>query len=159
MTVSQIQRLAHDIVAAGLASPEELVGCTGEDISALEKKFALTMPGLYVEWLVTMGRGAGKFLRGSDAFFPALLELRDSALELLAECGNKITLPHDAFVFLIHQGYQFLYFRTDQNDPDPPVIQYIEGEDPIQGWSHLSSYFQQVVQDHIRLSEEIKKFR
>ncbi len=159
MTVSRMQQLAHDIVAAGFASPEDLRGCSRAEIDALQEKFAITLPQLYVEWLTIMGHGAGQFLKGSDAFFPALLELREGAEELLAEAGGKFTLPQDAFVFLMHQGYQFLYFRTNHFDPDPPVTHFIEGKVPSQAWDHISDYFQQVLIDHLRIIAELKKLK
>src|SRR5215472_15285228 len=152
MTVSRIEQLARDIVVAKLASADELKGCTTEEIDELQRKFLVTLPETYVEWLKAMGRGAGKFLEGSDAFFPTLLELREGAEELLAENKSELVLPQDAFVFLMHQGYQFLYFRTAQPDPDPQVSHYLEGKGLSQPWNHLSDYFQQVLADHIRIA-------
>ena len=159
MTNSRMQQFARDIVAAGLAAPDDLKGCTREEIEVLQQKFDLTLPATYIEWLTIMGRGAGRFLRGSDAFFPALLELREGAEELLGENGGRFSLPQDAFVFLMHQGYQFLYFQTLRNDPDPPVTHYLEGNAPSKSWTHLSDYFEQVLLDHIRISEELNKLK
>jgi SMI1 / KNR4 family (SUKH-1) len=159
MTVSRMEQLARDIVAAGLSSPDELKGCTREEIEELQRKFRITLPETYVEWLRIMGRDAGKFLKGSDAFFPALLELREGAEELLAENGTKFAIPHDAFVFLMHQGYQFLFFRTAQNDPDPQVSHYLEGKGLTQPWNHLSDYFQQALLDYLRIAAEMAKFK
>lgn len=143
-----IQQLASAIVSSGIARPGELTGCTPEEIASLERKFGIKLPELYRDWLRTMGRSAGHYLQGSDAFYPALLELRDWATELLAENGNPFSLADDAFVFLMHQGYQFLYFRTGSQNPDPPVMYYFEGKPQSQAWPNISGYFQQVLEDH-----------
>jgi hypothetical protein len=148
---SRMQQLALDLQSAGLVRPTDLTGCNPDDILALEQKFGITLPETYCDWLRVMGRGAGHYLEGSDAFYPRLLELRSSAEELLIENGRPFFLPQDAFVFLMHQGYQFLYFRTAPPDADPPVILYLEGESPLQRWTHVSSYFQQVLDDHVKL--------
>jgi SMI1 / KNR4 family (SUKH-1) len=146
-----MQQLALQIESGGLARPAEIAGCTQEEVSSLEKRFGIVLPEIYRDWLRVMGRGAGHYLEGSDAFYPGLLELRDAAGELLRENGQPFSLAQDAFVFLMHQGYQFLYFRTEPLDPDPPVILYLEGESPEQKWEHVSDYFKQVLDDHLRL--------
>lgn len=146
-----IQQLASAIVSGGIAGPGDLAGCTPEEIALLEHKFGIKLPELYCDWLRTMGRDAGHYLQGSDAFYPAILELRDWATELLVENGNPFSLPDDAFVFLMHQGYQFLYFRTVSQNPDPPVMYYFEGKPLSQGWPTLSRYFQQVLEDHLKV--------
>jgi hypothetical protein len=148
---SPMEQLALNIVAAGLAQPTEIIGCSQEDIATLEGRFSITLPETYRDWLRVMGRGAGHYLEGSDAFFPRLLELRDGAKELLHENQQPFSLPEDAFVFLMHQGYQFLFFRTLPPNPDPQVTLYLEGDDPVQPWNHVSEYFQQVLEDYLKL--------
>ncbi len=73
-----------------------------------------------------MGHGAGKFLRGSDCFFKNLPYLKEWAIELLQENNFAEPLPDDAFVFFMHQGYQFSFFRLLEGD-DPPTYSYSEG--------------------------------
>jgi len=36
-------------------------------------------------------------------------------------------LPSDAFIFSMHQGYEFWYFRISEGD-NPPVYGFHEGE-------------------------------
>lgn len=59
-----------------------------------------------------------------------LPDLREIAEQLLQE-NNQPPLPAQAFVFLMHQGYQFLYFVADGKNDDPPVYGYLEGEQGI----------------------------
>jgi hypothetical protein len=148
---SSMQQLALNIISAGLAHPADIIGCSPDDISTLEGRFGIPLPEIYRDWLRVMGRGAGHYLEGSDAFFPRLLELRDGAEDLLRENRHPFSLPEDAFVFLMHQGYQFLFFRTSPPDPDPQVTLYLEGDDPVHRWDHVSEYFQQVLEDYLKL--------
>jgi hypothetical protein len=152
---SRIEQLAVEIVSRGLAAPPDLHGCEPDEIEALQRKFAITLPETYCDWLRIMGRGAGQYLKGSDAFYPTLLELRDFAEELLVEDGKPFSLPQDAFVFLMHQGYTFLYFLTVPHNPDPPVVHYAEGKSPTERWACLSDYFQQVLDDHVKALQRL----
>ena len=150
-----IPQLAQRIIAAGLAQPDEIVGCNTEEIESVEAKFDIKLPQTYREWLEIMGRGAGHYLAGSDTFYPDILQLREYAEELLTENGNPFSLSPDAFVFLMHQGYQFLYFNTTPEHPDPPVMYYIEGEALEVRWQSLSDYYEQVLEDTIRLLQQL----
>ncbi|HYX28635.1 MAG TPA: SMI1/KNR4 family protein [Pyrinomonadaceae bacterium] len=150
-----IQQLANEIISSGLARESELIGCSEAEIVELEATFNLSLPETYRQWLKTMGRGAGHFLAGSDAFYPTVIENRKYAEELLAETGQPFVLEPDAFVFLIHQGYQFLYFLTHEGHPDPPVIYHLEGAEPEQRWTHLTDYYEQVLNDTRRALEQL----
>jgi hypothetical protein len=74
-----------------------------------------------------MGRSAGEFLVGTDFLFPDVLTLRGQAEGLLRECAAPLVLDPADFVFAMHQGYQFLFFRCDGSD-DPPVFHYQDGD-------------------------------
>jgi hypothetical protein len=41
---------------------------------------------------------------------------------------NPFALPANAFVFFMHQGYQFMYILCDGASEDPPVYHYLEYE-------------------------------
>jgi hypothetical protein len=109
-----------------LVSPDELVGCTYHEIIELEKKLGFSLPEAYKEFLLWMGKNAGRVLQGSDCFFAHLPDLKEWAVELLEENHFSYTLPEDAFVFFMHQGYQFSFFRLSEGD-DPPTYSYCEG--------------------------------
>lgn len=107
-------------------SPDELVSCTDPEIIDLEKKLGFSLPEAYKEFLLWIGKSAGRFLQGSDCFFEHLPYLKEWAVELLEENHFPYTLPEDAFVFFMHQGYQFSFFRLSEGD-DPPIYSYCEG--------------------------------
>ncbi|MBX3242022.1 MAG: SMI1/KNR4 family protein [Chitinophagaceae bacterium] len=103
----------------------ELRGCSLKEVSKIESLFQTNLPATYIDFLTRMGKGAGNFLRGSSAFYNEIFYLKEWASELLLENDFK-SLPEDAFVFFMHQGYQFAFFCNYDND-DPPVYYYHEG--------------------------------
>jgi hypothetical protein len=115
-----INNLRRALVKSGLAEPHEIRGCSADEISSLEKRLNLKLPDAYVAFLATMGHGAGRFLRGTEALYGHVEVIREWAEELLTETSSTYTLPEDSVVFLMHQGYTFLFFRTSEGD-DPPV--------------------------------------
>ncbi|MDP7288321.1 MAG: SMI1/KNR4 family protein [Phycisphaerae bacterium] len=123
-----------------LANCRSCVPCTSDQIAEIEERFAVTLPQMYRDFLLNMGQGSGRFLRGSDLHYPEILDLREGAEDLLDECSNPSALKQDDFVFFMHQGYQFAYFSCNDGD-DPPVWYYMEGDDaPIQSWPSFTAY-------------------
>ncbi|MDI9363589.1 MAG: SMI1/KNR4 family protein [Flavobacterium sp.] len=96
------------------------------EISIIESKFEVRLPIVYKRFLTLMGRGAGDYMLGSSVFFDELFSLRDGAIELLQE-NHMDSLPEEAFVFWLHQGYQVAYFKLDDGD-DPPIYYFSEGQ-------------------------------
>lgn len=72
-----------------------------------------------------MGRGAGHFYVGTDLFYPTLLGITKAAHQLVDEDKAQISLPQDAIVFMMRQGYEFMFVRHGEGD-DPPVYCYME---------------------------------
>lgn len=89
------------------------------------------------------------FYRGSAMFYPELNGLRKIATELLVEAQNDFALPLDAFVFFMHQGYQFMYFRTEVEECDPPVYNYIEGDTaPKRSYESFTDFLTESIEEH-----------
>jgi hypothetical protein len=122
-----LEPIKQRLIALNLASPHDLIGCTMREIIELEQQLGVKLPIAYQEFLRIMGKGAGQFLRGSDCFYDQLLDLQQAAGELLAENHFLGKIPDDAFVFFMHQGYQFSFFRLSEGD-NPPTYFYCEGE-------------------------------
>src|ERR671930_627899 len=118
--------LRDQLVANGIATVTEIRGCTQIEIENLERIVGNQLPIAYRQFLLAIGRGAGAFLKGTDVFYDQVATLTDEARVLLAENGMQDELPEDAFVFYMHQGYEFGYFRIGDG-ADPPVYQYVEG--------------------------------
>lgn len=69
------------------------------------------LPADYLAFLRLAGNGLNDFLTGSDVFLNQLDGVRAAADELLI-AGGLDPLPSDAIVFLMHQGYEFLFLRN-----------------------------------------------
>jgi hypothetical protein len=121
-----LDKIKKQLIELKLALPQEQVGCTRNEIILIEQQLGISLPTAYQEFLLSMGHSAGKFLQGSDCFFQHLLSLQEWAVELLNENNFSKKLPEDAFVFYMHQGYQFSFFRLSEGD-DPPTYSYCEG--------------------------------
>jgi hypothetical protein len=143
------------LAEAGLVAVSALKGCSREEIGQIEAKFHLQLPLIYEEFLLRMGKAAGQFLVGSDYLFPEPLRLRGDAEMLLEESGARFKFERSHFVFLGHQGYEFLFFNND-GSPDPAVLLLAEGEEPHTLFPRFSEWFRSCVTDEI---EAIKSLR
>lgn len=102
----------------------KVVGCKIHEIVELEKQLGVFLPETYKEFLLWMGKDPNTFLRGSEIAIEHLVKIQGWANEILEERGLPY-LPNNAFVFFIHQGYQFCYFLLDDGD-DPKVYLFDE---------------------------------
>lgn len=105
---------------------------------------------MYRNFLLEIGHRAGLLFQGTDIFLGSIKELTKEAKGLLEENQESFNLPEDAFVFSMHQGYEFNYFRFSEGN-NPPVYQYIEGEgEPKLAWDSFSSF----LSDQINITSE-----
>ena len=123
-----IESILDEMKRFGTPCIQQFIPCTDEEILLIEQQFHLSLPTAYKEFLLTMGKGAGDLLVGSEFLYKDLPGLQEVAHEMLAEDAFPQNLPEDAFVFFMHQGYQFNFFRTSEGD-NPPVYRYFEGKD------------------------------
>lgn len=132
-----------------LVSPDKFLGCTTDEVKRLEQQLKISFPAAYQEFLLWMGHGAGQFLQGSDCFYKHLPHLQNWAIELLQENNFPEPLPEDAFVFFMHQGYQFSFFRLSEGD-NPPIYSYCEGENQI-SFTRTHSQFSEFISTEVEL--------
>ena len=119
---------------------EHLVPCTEEEIVQLEQRMHVSFPQAYKEFLLWMGHKGGALFIGSACFFADLPSLRQAAENLLQEDQAPLSLPQDALVFFMHQGYSFDFLRTSEGE-DPPVYFYLEDNGQttfVQVFAHYS---------------------
>jgi len=155
MYKESIEQAAKRLIDSGLASPRDMKGCTAGEIEQIESAYRIHLPAAYVAFMTRMGKGAGRFLEGSDFFFPAPLNLRADAERLLEECNAKFSFKKTDFVFGGHQGYQFLFLSTEVSD-DPPVFIYVEEEDPRQVYDRFSEWLLGCVADDIAAVRDLR---
>ena len=105
-----------------------LLPCSALEIQKLEEHIGRELPQAFKEYLRAMGKYSGGVNQGTDCFYDHLFANNQNAFELLLENKIEMKLPDDAFVFYVHQGYQFLFFKLDEGE-NPPVYGYNEGND------------------------------
>ena len=143
------------LVQSGLVAPEEVVGCSEEELRDIIAKAGGFLPSTYVDFLSVMGKSCGKFLQGTDTFFRHIPKLQSFADELLAENESSFVLPDGAFVFYVHQGYEFGYFLLDGVD-DPKVFQFVEGDEASKlTWPSLSGYFSELINAFLNAAKNL----
>lgn len=104
--------------------------CSDAEVDRVEREAGVPLPAAYKAYLLIAGREPPSAWVGSDCTIHDLPQLFDWAQHLLAE-NQQPPLPRQAFVFIMHQGYQFKYFVADDSSDDPPVFHYFEGEPKI----------------------------
>jgi SMI1-KNR4 cell-wall len=147
-----LDRVKNQLIELKLVKPDELVGCTRDEVSAIEQQLGIPLPLAYQEFLLSMGHSAGQFLRGSDCFFKHLPQLQEWAIDLLQENNFAQSLPEDAFIFFMHQGYQFSFFRVSEG-ADPPTYSYSEETDEtsfIKSHESFSEFLATEVEIHVK---------
>lgn len=147
-------QLLNRLKDAGIATSDSIKPCSQQDVSELEKAFSLTLPVSYKYFLYAMGQGADKFLRGTDCFYRYLFKLRPQAERLLAKSKGDFALADSYFVFLGHQGYQFMFFDTNAGD-DPPVFHFVDfDEAPKKVNDSFSDWLKCRVEEALNLKAE-----
>ncbi|MFC3994828.1 hypothetical protein ACFOVU_02815 [Nocardiopsis sediminis] len=104
----QMARVRDKLISTSVGS-DSIEGCTEEelaDIIAMNSTFS--PPGAYVAFMRCMGKKAGRLLRGTDVFYPGCLDAFEVGVEVFP--GGQI---REIFLFGHHQGYQFYYFKPN----------------------------------------------
>ncbi|WP_153540139.1 SMI1/KNR4 family protein [Actinomadura macrotermitis] len=129
-----MSELTEPLVRQGLVAPEDLVGCTVEEIETLkESQGVTTLPARYREFLEQGGRTPYWLAHLGEWHYEWLLEAKNIAREIVEDHGDDFAPYADAFIFQTHQGYMFLYFRAaDLSQLDPHVWTYTQGR-PAKG--------------------------
>jgi len=127
----------------------KMIGCTEKEIAKIEHSLNIVLPQAYKEFLAFMGKKAGQFLSGSSAFYNEISDMQDGAKELLVFNQFK-ELPDGAFVFFMHQGYQFAFFLLEESD-DPQVYYYYEGRTQ-NDFERTGDSFTDFLKAHLKLS-------
>jgi hypothetical protein len=122
MMSNKIEYLVNQLIAKG----DVLTPCTPGEVAKIEHHFSCSLPMVYKAFLLAAGKESKLYMTGSHFFYGDIFLLKEYAEELLVE-NNFKALPEKAFVFFMHQGYQFAFFILDSGD-DPEVFYYYEGK-------------------------------
>ena len=147
-----IENIKQQIITFNLAHQDELIGCTKQEVKEIETRINHPLPVNYKHFLLALGKSAGQFLKGSDCFYPTILYLNEDAREILEANNFPQALPEDAFVFFMHQGYQFSFFPL--NEGDNPLIYYFnEGEQQL-SFTQSHEHFTDLLTTEIELHQK-----
>ena len=110
------------------------------ELKDFEIKNKLILPEIYKTFYTECEKKIPKKYVGSD-IFNTHKELKKWAIELLNEDDTENFLELDDFVFLMHQGYMFWYFKADGTE-DPIVYFYMEKKLKPKKVSTLKSFLE-----------------
>ena len=116
------QSLKKMIVESGMATPEEICGCSNSYISELETQYG-KLPGAYRAFLSAMGSSSDNIFYSVNLVYPSLEKFRSQAVRILQE--SNVKLAPTAFVFLLTDT-MFLFFDIKDGE-DSAVLRYREG--------------------------------
>src|SRR5262245_48537678 len=93
---------------SGVASPNELLGCTPAQIRRLEARYRVTLPATYRRFLEVMGRRSGRLVTHDylDIQYDYVLKATAALPRLLREAAEAVpeaasfALPADALIVL-----------------------------------------------------------
>ncbi|MCC3318094.1 SMI1/KNR4 family protein [Nocardia africana] len=117
-----IESFGRELLESGFATRESIIGCNAEEIAQVYAvaPVGFPVPGEYHAFLEHMGKKAGTLFRGTDLFFPQMLDSRDAAVDI---SGEGLSLD-DRFFFGDHQGYKVYFFKLGSE----AVYTYQEGD-------------------------------
>jgi hypothetical protein len=152
------ESLKQLLIAKCCTRADEFKGCTPEEIESVMAAQGVTrLPRMFRRYLELMGNsGMNTIYQGSHWRCGSMHNLKRDVIELMEDFDEGVTLPQDAFVFFGHQGCEYRFFLTDNNDDDPPVFRYVEGE-PQQITGSLTEYFRPLVLEFIAWLEKGKR--
>lgn len=123
------RKTSQDLINAHLRRLVTFTGYTEQQVAEAEAQLGGRFPEVFRSYLREMGRRPGELFTGSDlAGIDEFPQFRADAPELAAEAGADLVLPPEAVVFLMHQGYTFVYLLATGGF-DGPVFQSTEAED------------------------------
>jgi hypothetical protein len=113
-------------------------------LSQYEQEFGAKLPIAFKNFYYSCNSAIPHKLVGTD-LINRNPELKKWAIEILHE--NKIfdTLDDNDFVFMMHQGYMFWYFKVD-GDENPVVYGFSETEGKITGHGNLKAFLQEILE-------------
>jgi hypothetical protein len=120
-----------DVLANGLP-------CDEWAIADLEKQLGIRLPASYKAFLLLAGRGWEPLEGSQYAVDDDLAQLQRFGKRIFSK--NHGTLPDNAFVFFVHQGFACQFFLLDDGD-DPSIFQSVVGQGaPNKVYPHFSDW-------------------
>jgi hypothetical protein len=115
-----------------------------DKLSRIENELHISLPEIYKLFYDRCSHSIPRNLVGTD-WDNNQSNLTDGAVELLKDDGTDNFLESDDFVFMMHQGYIFWYFKAN-GDTDPIVYSYHEGKMKPDNLGHFSDFVKEYEQ-------------
>lgn len=145
-----MENFTKEVIDSGLSSWFAMQECWSLEIKGVETHFNIKLPTIYKDFLKKMGKGAGKFMQGTDFFYHNLFDNRKAIEEVLELENFPFSLQESYFVFSSHQGYNFFFFDTNEDAYNPPVYVYQEGELKFEKVDEtLTAFLQRLLEEQI----------
>ena len=113
------------------------------NLQVLEKERGIILPAVYKEFYKSCALSVPKTLIGTDLVNDSLA-LNQWALELLTKNNIDSFLEKDDFVFMMHQGYIFWYFKAN-GEVNPFVYGYKENGTTPDKFERFSDFIKRYV--------------
>lgn len=126
MDFDRFQRLLRRMEKSAVALPSQLVGCSEQEVAALEARYQLRLPQTYTTYLQVMGHKSGRLFTHDHmaVFYRYVLEMTADERQLWAK-SNAVDgsgpppgfeLPPDGLLIAGRLGDQFEFIRCHGQD-------------------------------------------
>jgi hypothetical protein len=107
---------------------EHPVGCSMDEITELESALGSSLPQVYKDYLLLMGKDYDGVMVGTGCFLSDV-ESNNEYLPKLLEENNlrEFVLPEKYVAFFCHQGYMMAWFSIPSSESDPLCTYFFEG--------------------------------
>jgi hypothetical protein len=156
----RVRAVVAAIADGTTANPDQLIGLKDDELRQVRDDQSAPLAVSYWTFLTMIGGGAGRFMQGTDVYYPSILGLGTAAHELLAENGSTFEFEESDRVFSMHQGYQFDFMRGSGADPE--VWSYSEahmGDQPLLHFAHFTDWLRAVAEAEIPLWARLQHAR
>jgi SMI1-KNR4 cell-wall len=114
-----------------------------DKLAMYEQDYGMKFPKAYKDFYTSCELNTPANLIGTD-LINQYSELKKWAVELLQEHGLPNTLQSDDFVFMMHQGYTFWYFKADGKE-NPAVYGFSEVDMKIMEHGFLKKFLHEIL--------------
>jgi hypothetical protein len=129
MDIDRFDRLLQRMERSDIATISDLVGCSEEEVAALEARYGLQLPQTYFLYLRVMGHRSGRLFTCDHmaVFYPYVLKMTAEQRRMWAECQaedgggppGSFELPPDALLIAGRLGDQFEFIRCAGQEDSP----------------------------------------
>ena len=122
--LAQIRHFHAEVIEPHRGRP---VGCSSEEVTALEQEVGYPLPEAYRQYLFWMGNDYQGIFSGCDWFVGDAIPNTAYLPELHSDNGIKFALPAHYLAFFSHQGYLAAWFTLPKISENPPCYFFSEG--------------------------------